>query len=55
MEILIRVQVGNLVTDPTTVNSGLRQGDSVSPILFNMVLEKVIREMKIGPNEGIRL
>jgi hypothetical protein len=55
METLIRVQVGNLVTDPTTVNSGLRQGDSLSPILFNVVLEKVIKEMKIGPNEGIRL
>jgi hypothetical protein len=55
METLIRVQVGNLVTDPTKVNSGLRQGNSLSPILFNVVLEKVIREMKIGPNKGIRL
>lgn len=55
METLIRVQVGNSITEPATVNLGLRQGDSLSPILFNVVLEKVIREMKIGPNEGIRL
>jgi hypothetical protein len=55
MKTLIRVQVRNSITDPTAVNSELRQGDSLSPILFNVVLEKVIREMKIGPNEGIRL
>jgi len=55
METLIRVQVGNSITDPATVNSGLRQGGSLSPILFNVVLEKVIREIKMGPNEGIRL
>ncbi|KAL4123306.1 hypothetical protein QTP88_015504 [Uroleucon formosanum] len=55
METSIRVKIGNSITEPATVNSGLRQGDSLSPILFNVVLEKVIREMKIGPNNGIRL
>ncbi|VVC26534.1 Hypothetical protein CINCED_3A005148 [Cinara cedri] len=55
METLVRVQVGNSITDPVTVNSGLRQGDSLSPILFNVVLEMVIREMKIEPQEDIRL
>jgi sorting nexin-29 len=44
METLIRVQVVNSITDPTAVNSGLRQDDSLSPILFNVVLEKVIKE-----------
>jgi hypothetical protein len=55
METLIRIQIGNSITDPTAKNSELRQRDSLSPILFNVVLEKVIRKMKIGPNEGIRL
>lgn len=31
-----------------TVNIDLRQGDALSPILFNLLLEKVIREMNIN-------
>lgn len=42
-------------SDKVAVRPGLRQGDSISPILFNRVLEKVIREMKIEPHEGIKL
>lgn len=53
MDTLVRVQEGNSITDPITVNSGLRQGDSLSPILFNVVLEMVIREMKIEPHKSI--
>jgi hypothetical protein len=55
METLIKVQVENSITDPARVNSGLRHGDSLTSILFNVVLEKIIREIKIGPNESIRL
>lgn len=54
IETLVRVQVGNTITDPVTVNSGKTQGVSLSPILFNLVLEKVIKDMKIGPQEGYR-
>jgi len=55
METLIKTKVGNMKSDPVTVKSGFRHGDSISPILFNLVLEKVIREMKIEPHEGIKL
>jgi len=55
METVVKIKVGNMKSDPVTVRSGLRQGDSISPILFNLVLEKVIREMKIKPHEGIKL
>lgn len=53
MDTLARVEVVNSITDPVTVNSGLRHGNTLSLILFNVVLEKVIREMKIELHEGI--
>jgi len=31
------------------------QGDSFTPILFNIALEKVIREMNMGQHEGVNL
>jgi len=35
------------------VRTGLRQSDALSPILFNLIIEKVIREKEIGRDEGI--
>lgn len=52
MEIFVKVQIGSSRTKPISVKSGLRQGDSMSPVLFNIVLKKVIRAMKIKPDEG---
>lgn len=43
-----------MTTDPILVKSGLRQGDAMSPILFNIVVEKVIWEMNITPQEGVK-
>ncbi len=34
-------------------NTGLKQGDSLSPILFNLALQKVIQSIKMVPN-GIK-
>ena len=33
-------KIGNELSDPIEVTKGLRQGCSISPILFNMYLEK---------------
>jgi len=55
METFIKIRVGEAESDPISVNSGLRQGDSMSPVVFNLVLEKVIRETNIGPQEGMPL
>jgi len=55
METVVKIKVGNMKSDPVTVKSGLRQGDSISPILFKLVLEKVMREIKIEPHKGIKL
>ena len=35
-------------------NTGLKQGDSLSPILFNLALQKVIQSTKMVPS-GIKI
>lgn len=47
MKTKVKVKIGGLISNPVQARSGLRQGDalSLSPILFNLVLEKVIREI----------
>lgn len=40
----IRVEVGNITTDQILVKSGLRQEDTISPILFYIVVEKNDKE-----------
>ena len=35
-------------------NTGLKQGDSISQILFNLALQKVIRSIKVVPS-GIKI
>lgn len=37
-----KVKVGNITTDSIMVKSGLRQGDAMLPILFNIIIEKLI-------------
>lgn len=49
------MRIGNIKSEQVQVRTGLRQGDSLSPILFNIALEKVIREMKRGQHEGVKL
>jgi len=51
----IKIQVGNSLSTATQVKTGLRQGDALSPILFNLTLEKVVQstsfehgDVKIG-------
>lgn len=50
----ILVKMGNVTSQPTRVTTGLRQGHALSPVLFNLVLEKVIREMNISRRSYFR-
>jgi hypothetical protein len=54
METKVKVKIGGLISDPVQVKSGLRKGDALSPILFNLVLERVIREINVK-NQGFKL
>jgi len=40
-------RVDNTMSTPFTVDTGLKQGDDLSPILFNLVLKKVVRELSV--------
>lgn len=50
------------ISEPFEIETGVRQGDGLSPILFNIVLEKIIREwethikgIQIGVKKGNRI
>ena len=48
-----KVLIQNILSDPFDITTGLRQGDKLSTILFNLALEKVIRAMTINWNGTI--
>jgi len=50
-----RVRVDNTVSSPFSVESGLKQGDALSPIMFNVALEKVIRELRRTEEGGVSI
>jgi len=51
--IMCKVKFGNGTSDSFEVSTGLKQGDALSPVLFNLALEKMIRSMPI--RQGIEL
>jgi Reverse transcriptase (RNA-dependent DNA polymerase). len=40
-----KVRVGGELSTAFTVESGLKQGDGLSPLLFNVTLQKVIQDI----------
>jgi len=48
-----RVKVQNIMTEEFAINIGLRQRDALSTQLFNVVLEKVMRHIKINRGGSI--
>jgi hypothetical protein len=41
-----KVRVGKLLSDKFPIQNGLKQGDALSPLLFNFALEYAIRKFQ---------
>lgn len=44
----IKIKVGHSSSNAVQVTTGLRKGDALFPILFNLALEKVIRNKRMN-------
>jgi len=49
-----RVRVGKYVSDRFPIRNGLKQGDALTPMLFNFALEYAIRRVPVN-QDGFKL
>jgi len=49
-----RVQVGKNASDKFPIRNGLKQGDTLSPMLINFALEDAIRRVQVN-QDGLKL
>jgi hypothetical protein len=49
-----RIWVGKNLSDMFPIRNGLKQGDALMPLLFNVALECVIRRMQVN-QDGVKL
>ena len=42
---IARIQSHNQTSGPTIIKNGIRQGHSLSPMLFNLIMDKIIENL----------
>jgi hypothetical protein len=47
------VRIDNIYT-PFSINNGVRQGDALSPLIFNLALEAIVRKLNTAGHMGIK-
>lgn len=40
----IQIRIHGELTEPIPVENGIRQGDSLSPLLFNIIMDEIIKK-----------
>jgi len=51
----VRIKFNDGIPEPIHINKGVRQGRGLSPVLFNIYINKIIQEFKIVIKKGIKL
>ena len=41
----IQAKINGELTDPIPAGNGIRQGDSLSPLLFNIIMDEIIKKV----------